>query len=129
MIVLDTHTWIWWNSEPGKLSENASAALDEAQEIGVCSSSCWEISTKVSRGQLSFDRDLRIWVEEALTRPRVRLVPLSAEIALRAGELGLVGFHGDPADRMIAATAILHDAPLVTKDAKIRSLAIIHSIW
>ena len=53
MIVLDTHTWLWWNSDPGKLSANAAAAVDSANELGLCPISCWELAMKVARGHLT----------------------------------------------------------------------------
>jgi PIN domain nuclease of toxin-antitoxin system len=100
-----------------------------AKEIGISPISIWEMSTKASRGRLSLDRELRIWVRHALARPGMRLLEISAEIAITAGELGTHGFHGDPADRLIAATAMQHGAELVTKDDFIRSYAGVRTIW
>ena len=129
MIVLDTHVWIWWVSEPDKLSSNALAAIDYAKTIGVCPISCWELSTKVSRGRLRLDRDIRVWVSHALSRPWVELLDLSADIAITAGQLGQQGFHGDPADRLIVATAMHHGSELVTKDEKIRAFSQLRTVW
>lgn len=129
MIVLDTHVWIWWVSEPEKLSVKALAAINYTRTVGICPISCWEIATKVTQGKLSFDRPLRVWVRQALARPGVILTELSADIAILAGELGQQGFHGDPADRLIVATAIEHGAELVTKDRRIRAFANVRTVW
>ena len=129
MIILDTHAWIWWVSEPNALSSKAISAIDYAKTIGICPISCWEIATKVSNAKLTLDRDLHIWVQQALARPRVKLIEISAEIAVSAGQLGQLGLHGDPADRLIVATAMCHGAALVTKDQNIRAFSKVQIIW
>ena len=129
VIILDTHAWIWWVSEPEKLSDKACAAINYARAIGIAPISCWEIATKVAQGKLALDRPLRVWIRQALARPSVILMELSAEIAMRAGELGQQGFHGDPADRLIVATAIEHGVELVTKDRRLRSFAPVRTVW
>ena len=58
MIVLDTHAWIWWVSEPDRLSSRAHAAITSARRVGICPISIWEISTKEAKGRLSLDRAL-----------------------------------------------------------------------
>ena len=129
MIILDTHVWIWLVSDPEKLSGKAIEAIDYARTVGICPISCWEISTKVANGKLALDRDINIWVEQALARPRIKLMELSAEITLMAGRLGKEGFHGDPADRLIVSTAIVHGAGLISKDRRIRSFSKVQAIW
>jgi PIN domain nuclease of toxin-antitoxin system len=129
VIVLDTHVWIWWVSEPDRLSARAQAAITDAREIGVCPISIWEISTKVAKGRLSLDRDLDVWVRQALSRPRAVLLDLSPEIAILAGQLGERGFHGDPADRLITATAMCPGVELVTKDQAIRAFSGVRAVW
>lgn len=129
MIVLDTHVLVWWVSDPGKISSKALSAIHYAKQLGVCPISCWEISTKVSKGHISLDRDLRVWMRQVLARPSVLLLDLSAEVAIAAGELGEQGFHGDPADRLIVATALHLGAELVTKDAAIRAFTPVRTVW
>jgi len=65
---------------------------------------------------------------DALDLPRVRLLALSAEIAVAAGTFG-DAFHGDPADRLIAATALRHGASLVTKDERMQSVPGLKTVW
>ncbi len=129
MIVLDTHVWIWWVSEPGRLSSRADAAIASARQVGICPISIWEISTKEAKGKLSLDRDLDVWVRQALARPGAVLLELSPEIAILAGKLGERGFHGDPADRMITASAMCHGVELVTKDQAIRAFDGVRTVW
>lgn len=129
MIVLDTHAWIWWVSEPDRLSPTARSAVERAPTLGLCPVSIWEIATKVARGRLSLDRELRPWVRQALAVPRLRVLELTPDIALDAGLLGEAGFHGDPADRLITATALNHRAALVTKDERIRAFERVRTVW
>ncbi len=126
MIVLDTHVWIWWNAAPKNLSRIATNALARATSIGVSAVSCWELTLLISKGRLSLDRDLLEWMTDALAVPRVELLPLTPAVAVRAMNLEL---HGDPGDRLIAATANLHDAVLVTKDEKLRTHSVVRTLW
>jgi PIN domain nuclease of toxin-antitoxin system len=129
LILLDTHAWIWWVSDPDKISSKARSILQYTKRIGICPISCWEISTKVAHGKLTLDREVGLWVRHALAREPLELLPITAEIAVAAGRLGQTGFHGDPADRLIVATAIELGVPLVTKDQEIRAFSGVQSIW
>jgi PIN domain nuclease of toxin-antitoxin system len=129
VIVLDTHVWIWAATEPSKLSERAARSLEYSKTLGLCPISVWEISTQESLGRLAFDRPLEVWLAQMLAQPRLKVLELLPQIALLAGQLGREGFHGDPADRMIVATAIFHGWPLVTKDRAIRDFPGVESIW
>ncbi len=129
MILLDTHAWIWWVSAPEHLSSRASEAIDAAVSIGVSPISAWEIATKAARGRLELDRPVDVWVTQALARPRVEVVALSPAIAVSAGLLGGAGFHGDPADRILVASARSQRCPLVTKDTRIRAWPDVETLW
>lgn len=129
MIVLDTHAWLWWVSSPEMLSPAARDAMEGARSLGISPISCWELATKVAQGKLRLDRELDVWVHQALARPRLRVAELLPEIAVAAGQLGAEGFHGDPADRMIVATALHHDSLLVTKDQAIREFEPVRTVW
>ena len=98
MIVLDTHAWIWWASDPARLGRRGRSAIEAADRIGIPAVSCFEVAAAVARGRMSLDRSPLEWLEEALGQPRVELLPLTPPIAVRATQLG--GFHGDPADRL-----------------------------
>ncbi len=127
MIVLDTHAWIWWASDPSRLGRRARASIESADRVGVPSVCCFEVAAAASRGRISLDRDPLEWLEQALALPRAELLPLSPRIAVKATQLG--AFHGDPADRLIVATAITESATLVTRDRHIRSYASVESVW
>ncbi len=129
MILLDTHTWIWWVSDPSKLSTKAAAAIDYAAAVAVSPISCWELATKARLGKLQLDRAPSVWVKHALARPRSTVADLTPEISTRAGGLDADSFHGDPADRLIVATAIELGAELVTKDRKIRAYEGVRTVW
>ena len=128
MTIADTHAWFWWVSGSENLSARGRHALDEADVIGISAISCWELSMLVAKQRLGLDREPLTWIKQALALPRVRLLPLSPEICVRAAHLGR-DFHGDPADRMIAATAFEARAELVTKDRQIRAWKKIQTVW
>ena len=128
MIVLDTHAWIWWIASPQKISTHARRAIEEAKELAVSAISLWEVAMLVAKSRLELDRDVGLWMRQALAAPRIRLAPLSVEIAVRSTALGR-DFQGDPADRLIVATALELDTALVTKDERIRSWKKAVTVW
>jgi PIN domain nuclease of toxin-antitoxin system len=101
VIVLDTHVWLWWIAEPPRLSRAARRAIDEAETIGVCAISAWEVATLVRRRRISLDRDVATWVRQALASARVTPQLLTPDVAVAAGLLESDGFPGDPGDRLI----------------------------
>ena len=129
MIVLDTHAWLWWLAEPSRLSRAARRAIDEAETIGVSTISAWEMTMLVLRRRITLDREVSAWVGQALAPARVTALPPSAEIAVAAGQLDSDRFPGDPADRLIYATARASRARLVTRDDAIRRFDARDTIW
>lgn len=83
----------------------------------------------VERGRITIGREPREWVRQALAQDRVEAVPLTAEIAIDAALLEREGFHGDPADRIIYATARATSSQLVTRDSQIRRFDSRLTIW
>ena len=128
MIVLDTHAWIWWVSDPARLGKGARRALDGARRIGVPSICCLEVAALVARNRVTLDRPTLDWMQDALALPHVELVPLTPAVAVKASELPPT-FPGDPADRVIVATAMLEAATLATRDTLIRRSGIVRTIW
>jgi len=127
VIVLDTHAWIWWVSEPARLGRRGRAAIEAADRIGVPAVCCFEVAAAASRGRIGLDRAPLDWLEQALALPRTHLLPLTPAVSVKATQLG--SFHGDPAGRLIVATAIIESARLVTRDRKIRSYPSVTTIW
>jgi PIN domain nuclease of toxin-antitoxin system len=128
MIMLDTHAWIWWASDPDRLSKKALEAVDAAPRLAVAAISCWEFAMLVERGRITVDRNPVDWMEQSFNDLAIELLPLTPVVAVRSTQLGR-GFHGDPADRQIVATSLVHSASLVTKDERIRDFKPVDTIW
>jgi PIN domain nuclease of toxin-antitoxin system len=122
---LDTHALVWLMEGAPLLSRAARKHAEDAANDGllrVAAISLWEIATLESKGRISFDRDCQTWINEMLASPGLHLVPLTPEIAVQSTRLpGAV--HGDPADRILIATARVINATLLTADTKIRVYA------
>jgi PIN domain nuclease of toxin-antitoxin system len=129
VIVLDTHVWLWWVAEPQRLSRAAREAIDRTERLGVATISCWEIAMLVEAGRVELDRALETWIEQALADPRTQSLPLTSTVAVRAALLGRERFDGDPADRIIYATARDAGASLVTRDQALRTFDPRGTIW
>lgn len=126
-ILYDTHTLLWAAFDPGKLSSKAEGiAADETNEIFVSAASAWEIATKVRLGKLPGAEAFERRFLEAVAGAGYTLLPIDAAVALRAGRL--VGKHGDPFDRMIAAQAIADDLLVLSSDAKLDSFGV-RRLW
>jgi len=127
VIVLDTHAWIWLASDPQRLGRAGRSALRRERSRGVAAISCWEVATLAARGRITLDRDPVAWMEDSLQAERLELLPLTPAVA--AASAALKDFHGDPADRLIVATALTHGATLLTRDERIRELAGVRTVW
>lgn len=128
MILLDTHAWIWWCSASPKLSSKASKAIHAENTVGVSAISCWEVGMLVVKKRLVLDRDVEVWVDQALKLPKIQLLPLTPRIAVKSTLLG-EEFHGDPVDRILVATASEYGCPLLSKDKKIGAFQGLKVIW
>lgn len=118
VIVLDTHIWIWHAANSPKLGKAMRSKLNKADALGVPAIACWELAMLEAKGRLALTQPARTWIQQALALPGVGLLPLSPEIAWLS--MNLPGeFHGDPADRMIVATALHLRLPLATMDQQI----------
>jgi PIN domain nuclease of toxin-antitoxin system len=129
VIVLDTHALLWWALDPDKLSARALHVIEGMEREGGFASaiSIWELGIKVKRRKL----ELPIAVEELARRIErsnvVELLPVDTNTWLRS--LALDWSHGDPADRVIVATALARNVPLLTKDEAIHAFTGVASIW
>lgn len=124
-MLLDTHTWVWLNNGSNELSKKIIHYIDDAAENGkifISAISVWELATLASKKRLILRTSLKEWVDEALSQIGVELVPLTPDISIESSQLPN-GFHGDPADRLIVATARIKRMILLTRDRKIMDYA------
>ena len=122
LLLLDTHCWIW--AQLGLLQNLSKAALQSIKNaeregnLRISVISVWELAMLEKRGRVALPMNVRTWVDQALGKPGIAVAPLTPEIAIESvhlpGEM-----HGDPADRMLVATARVLGATLVTKDAQL----------
>ncbi|MGJ5631873.1 type II toxin-antitoxin system VapC family toxin [Nostoc sp. KVJ20] len=119
MIVLDTHIWVWWVDDNSKLTTKYREWIEEyqSQGLGVSIVSCWEVAKLVEKKRLVFSCSVNEWLETALAYPGVQLLNLTLPIVVDSTQLS--GFHSDPFDQIIVATARNYGCPLLTVDAKI----------
>ena len=131
MIVLDTHTLIWWVTDDASLSKKAKHEINrelDGGEIIISAISAWEISMLVTNQRLVLSMEVSAWLATVAEIEAVKFLPVDTEIATKSVELP-GEFHKDPADRMIVATARKFAVPLITKDEKIRAYPHVKTIW
>lgn len=120
-LLLDTHIWLWLAFDDPALAGSARRAIGEAatsSSVLVPAVAVWEIAMLSSRRRLDLDMPVGEWVLKALSGARLGLAELTTDIMIEAYDLP-APFHGDPADRMIVATARLRGATLLTRDRRI----------
>jgi PIN domain nuclease of toxin-antitoxin system len=119
LIVLDTHIWVWWVDGNQRLTQQHQQWIQQyqSQGLGVSIFSCWEVAKLVENNRLALSRSVSDWLEFALAYPGVQLLNLTLPIVVESTQL--IGFHRDPADQIIVATAIIYGFPLLTTDDKI----------
>jgi PIN domain nuclease of toxin-antitoxin system len=131
MIVLDTHVWLWWLSNPEKLSPAAAERIEketQASGIRISSISVWEIAMLVAKGRLELAVDITEWFAVTESLSFVKFIPVNNSVAVQA--VRLPGhFHDDPADRIIVATAMVSSASIISADIKIRGYRGVKSVW
>lgn len=123
MVLLDTHIWLWWLLGDGPLTTRERDRLDtlaEKSAITLSWVSIWETEMLERKGRIILQPDLSTWVDRATDRSFCTVLPVDTELVL-AQRLLPNSFHGDPADRLIATTAILAGIPLATHDSRILS--------
>ena len=126
MLILDTHALVWLDEGSPRLGKMALQTIDRALasgQLGVCTISFWEIAMLIRKKRLNIQMELHVWRLELLQNG-LREIPLHGSTAIRAGQL--MGFHGDPADRMIVTTALENGASLMTADRKILDWDTLH---
>lgn len=116
-VLLDSHVVHWWSAEPRKLSPTATRTIEAADELAVASISWFELAWLAAHDRIVLAVPIRSWLDGLAAD--VRSVSVTPSVAATA--VALPGsFPGDPADRLIYATAIEHGWQLVTKDRRLR---------
>ena len=129
MLLLDTCAFVYDALAPKQLSRRARRTIEDAAQKGVIAISditLWEIAMLVAKGRLDPGTDTGEFLRIAISARAVTIMPITTEIAVRTAQLKL---HGDPADRLIAATAIEHRASLVTCDRALQRSREVNTVW
>ena len=117
MIVLDTHIWLWWvNGDIEALVQARANQIEKSDFVAVSAISCFEVAWLAHHGRIVLPCDKEQWFEKALGGSGVSLLPITPKIASMA--VVLPDHHSDPQDRIIIATALAHDANLMSSDRK-----------
>ncbi|MGB0083154.1 MAG: type II toxin-antitoxin system VapC family toxin [Terracidiphilus sp.] len=119
LLLLDTHCWLW--AQLGLIQNFSRAALhairggESEGNLRISVISIWEVAMLEKKGRVALPMNVRTWVDQALSKPGIAVTPLTGEIMIESvhlpGEM-----HGDPADRMLIATARVLGATFLTKD-------------
>jgi PIN domain nuclease of toxin-antitoxin system len=134
VILLDTHALLWMTSAPDRLSRHAREAIRKALQeqgqddagIAAATITVWELARLAQNGRIVVTGSVESFVRDTVSR--VILRPVTAEIAALAVRLP-ERFPKDPADRLIAATAMVEGMALVTADTRIRRSKVVETIW
>jgi len=127
-VILDSHVVHWWSAEPERISAAASNAMVNADELAVSDVSWFELAWLARNERIVVTIPIASWLQQLAMH--VRTIPVSPTIATTAVSLPS-SFPGDPADRLIYATAIEQGWPLITKDQRLRTHPYPHpvAIW
>jgi PIN domain nuclease of toxin-antitoxin system len=117
-LILDTHVVLWWFSEPERLSKGATVAIWDADDLAVAAITWYELAWLASHNRITLTSSIDAWLDQLAHRLLTfNLTPAIASTAASFPDI----FPGDPADRLIYATAIRNGARLVTKDRRLRA--------
>lgn len=117
-LLLDTHAFIWWDSEPTQLSHRALALCQDRQNVLLLSVvSIWEMQIKLQLGKLRLTLPLREIVEHQQQTNNIEILPITLEHVLALDNLP--AYHKDPFDRLLIAQAMVEKAVLVSADLNI----------
>ncbi len=128
MILLDTCTLLWLTSDQSKLSETAKGLLKKGEgNLFVSSISAFEIAVKAKKKKLELPMEAEKWFHKAIDFHGLVEIPVNGSIAVLSTRLPPL--HADPCDRMIIATAQLHDLTLLTPDSRIADYPRVRTAW
>jgi PIN domain nuclease of toxin-antitoxin system len=117
-LLLDTHIWLWSLLEPARLGERVVRELEEpSNELWLSPITTWEALLLVEKGRIVLSVEPAAWIRTALRTLPFREAPLTHEVAIQSRRMGLP--HRDPADALLAATAVVFELTLVTADERL----------
>ncbi len=116
MLILDTHALYWWvNRTPDKLGQRQIDAIETAESLAVSAMTCWEMAWLVEHGRIALQLSVSDWLDQVEANG-VAIIPVSRATAKRA--VSLPEHHKGPVDRIIIATAVEHQAQLISVDGR-----------
>ena len=132
--LLDTHAWLWavlGHARLGAAARRLLTAIGKDERVGLAAISLKEAAWLLARGRVVVKPDAAAWgawLREAVVAPGLEVLPLTVEVAIES-ERFPDDFPSDPADRLIAATARVHDLTLVTADRELRVRRELRTLW
>jgi PIN domain nuclease of toxin-antitoxin system len=132
--LLDTQAWVWSVLDHPRLSRRARSALQAApshERVGLAAISLKEAAWHLARGRIVVDERFgpwALWLRTAAASPHIEVLPLTVDVAIESEAFG-DAFPADPADRLIAATARVHDLILITSDIPMRKTRAVRTLW
>jgi PIN domain nuclease of toxin-antitoxin system len=132
MIICDTQALVFWMDNPEKLSKTAASYFEQGLEnktLACADISLWEIGMIFSKKRLTLPEGVNIkqYIDTMIKALKLTVLPITPTIAELAQSPEFN--HGDPADRIIAATAIAHNATLITADGKLQQIKTLNWVW
>ena len=130
LTICDTHILIFWQDDPQRLSKKAKQTLEESianQSLACSDISFWEIAMLFKAGRLRNDVLAEQYMNDIILTMFLTVLPVTPEIATLSQRD--IFFHKDPADRLIASTAMANKAPLISADSKLLNIKPLEVIW
>jgi PIN domain nuclease of toxin-antitoxin system len=125
--LMDTHTFLWWNTDDPQLSPRAREIIAEgSNEIFLSAASTWEIAIKAAKGRLVLPEEPALYVPSRMNLHRIQHLPVQVSHTLRVYDLPR--HHADPFDRLLVAQSQMESLPLITMDEEIRRYEV-ETIW